>query len=546
MRRVGAGAFTILLVSGILQFESIRRESQTVDEGVHLSAGYVYWRTGDLSWNREHPPLAKYLNALPLLWLNPLLPAMEVNGQRREPYEFGSEFLYKNIVPAEAMLLAARFVTILLTAALGISVLIFVRSAAGDVAGLAAMALILFEPNIMAHGRYITSDLPLTLFAFLACISWIQFLEARKWKWCWAAGIFLGAALASKFSGIIFLAVLLVMAGAHMISRRSFCWRILGGFALVCLLTNLAVASVYSAEGPLLIPGIRLLQPDLPRMASSYGITPTAKAILYVGHRLALADSTWFHGLADLADHNRTGHEAYLFGQYRQDGWWYYFPAAFLIKSSAGLLIAIGAATWAWFRSGSHSKMLIAQLAIPATLFLVIAMSSTINIGVRHILPVYPFLASAATILLAERLPKAILISCVVLVFTECLLIYPHYLSFFNVFSGGPSRGYQYLLDSNIDWGQDATRLQSYVKEQGIDHICASYFGGVELSYFGINNVGIPESESEQTNLNCLAVLSVTTLYGLYDGRGRFDWFRKREPDARIGYSINVYDLRHR
>src|SRR5262249_10961070 len=135
---------------------SMRQESQIYDEATHLAAGYSYLTTGDYRLNPEHPPLSKVLAALPLLFLKPHLPWEEASWQSANGGYFGAIFLYLNRVDAEKMLHAARAVTIACTFALGLLLAAWTRKHFGPAAALLAVALYALDPNITAHGRYVT------------------------------------------------------------------------------------------------------------------------------------------------------------------------------------------------------------------------------------------------------------------------------------------------------------------------------------------------------------------------------------------------------
>jgi hypothetical protein len=303
------------------------------------------------------------------------------------------------------------------------------------------------------------------------------------------------------------------------------------------------VSIVYAPEGPRLLPGIRLLRRGLPSVTNIGDETATARAIVGVGRRIGIAESTWLKGIADVAKHDSMGHETYLLGEIRRTGWWYYFPVAFGVKTAAGLVLAIALAVVAAIRTRERDVR-IAFLLLPAIGFLVVSMLSSINIGLRHLLPIYPILAVAAAALLVRARWANALAVCGLIAAAECAWIHPYYLSFFNVFAGGASNGPKYLLDSNIDWGQDLIRAKRYIDSQRVDHVCFHYFGMGDLDYYKIKAWAIPLDPAGRTNLNCLTMVSVTLLNGLYVAPGEFDWLRDRKPDASVGYSIRVYDLR--
>jgi hypothetical protein len=127
----------------------------------------------------------------------------------------------------------------------------------------------------------------------------------------------------------------------------------------------------------------------------------------------------------------------------------------------------------------------------------------------------------------------------------ESLLAYPHYLAFFNTLSGGPDRGADYLLDSNLDWGQDVKHLKRYVESSGNPPLCLEYFGTANLGYYGVKAMGVPRSDpSEIAQVDCMLAISVTLLKGLYVDPGSYVWLHEKMPIAKVGWSIWVYDLR--
>ena len=128
----------------------------------------------------------------------------------------------------------------------------------------------------------------------------------------------------------------------------------------------------------------------------------------------------------------------------------------------------------------------------------------------------------------------------------ESALAYPDYLAFFNIPAGGSEAGPEYLADSNSDWGQDLKKLKTYMEANGIAEVCFSYFGASDPEYYGIQRRHLPISSEKEAirELDCVAAVSATHLVGLYTEPGNYSWLRRREPDARIGYTIYVYDLR--
>jgi hypothetical protein len=539
---------------GGVQVTSAIQETQTFDEGFHLVAGYSYLKTGDYTLNREHPPLSKLLCALPLLALNPTLPVNDPAWKSGDLLQIADLFLYGNRVGAGRMLLVARLMTIAVTLLLGLAMALWTRHKFGEPAALTALFLFAFDPNLIAHGHYVTSDLMAAAGVFLSVITWARWVETRRWRDLVLAGVVIGLALATKFS-VAFLP--LPLAALYWFR----CWQQRRGplsllhFAAGVLLTGVIAAGVIAGVyGPATIQSFH--GPKLGRVIDRS--TKLGVALGWVGKRLGLPAHPYLLGLNDVAVHNQGGHEAYLMGTVSQTGWWYYFPVVFALKTPAATLalfgVALVVALFAWARAGAGRWSLRripfewAVISLPAIVYFAFAMASRIDIGVRHILPIYPFLfvalgAAAMRTKWSRRALPLLLLALAI----ESVAIYPHYLSFFNLFAGGAANGPKYLVDSNIDWGQDIKHLKIYLDRNRIDKLCICYFGRARLSYYGIDNYqAVPTTEEMRRGAkpDCVAAVSATPLEGPYVGLETFRWLRERQPMAKVGYSIYLYDLR--
>jgi hypothetical protein len=179
-------------------------------------------------------------------------------------------------------------------------------------------------------------------------------------------------------------------------------------------------------------------------------------------------------------------------------------------------------------------------------------MTSRIDLGIRHLLPFYPFFfvgiaAGFFTLVRAgwRRWTGPLLIVACLLLAAESLSAFPGYLSFFNLVSGGTRRGPYYLLDSNIDWGQDLKNLKLYMSTHPARPYCLEYFGNADPAYYGMNvgYVARTNQPKERQDMDCMAAISVTLLYELYEAPGSFTWLRALKPVDRVG-SIWIYDVR--
>jgi hypothetical protein len=276
--------------------------------------------------------------------------------------------------------------------------------------------------------------------------------------------------------------------------------------------------------------------------------------------RLTIPAPSFFRGLYILKRHNTQGHPSYLLGQHSVAGWWYYFPVVAGVKTPAGtlllLLLALTAAATVLFRGGLRQaygrlKRLSPRWYVPlfsAALFFAVCMLSQINIGIRHILPIYPLLYIwIGAVLFSPKVgapawARKAAVVCLALLALESASVFPRYLGFFNLPSGGPRQGFRYLVDSNLDWGQDLKRLKSYLVERNISNVCLRYFGTAPPSYYGIESQPVPASLEEARRSGCMVVMSITSLYERQAFDGRYDWMLRTQPIDTVGDSFRVYD----
>jgi hypothetical protein len=257
------------------------------------------------------------------------------------------------------------------------------------------------------------------------------------------------------------------------------------------------------------------------------------------------------------------GRPAFLAGDYSSFGWWYYFPAAFLWKTPLALLLLFAGGLFVCARRG---RLLAldgeAFVVLPMVLFLAIAMTSALNIGVRHILPIYPFVILMAAIggdaLLHAARPRGpiVLAALVAVAAVEFGTVYPDTLAFFNVSVGGRHNGFRYLADSNVDWGQDLAPLKAWMDRRGVEHINLAYFGTADPAYYHINCTyiwgttipGVTPAMMGPPRLPGYVAVSVTLLDGVPFAERDRDFYkvlRDQEPAADIGGSIRVYWVDH-
>jgi hypothetical protein len=522
----------------------IAASSQTHDEAAHLAAGYSYLTRRDFRLNPEHPPLIKELAALPvLLWYRlPFEPrARDWNSPHLGQWLIGRWFLYDSGLPADRILALARVPNLLLGAALVGLIGWWAFRRWGPGAALLGLALAAIEPNLIANASIITTDLGIAVFGFLALYLLWEYAARPSWPCLVGIGVAVGLAVASKHSAPMLLGILGLVGVAHVVS---------GG--------RLALPGAPRGAGS----SDAITGPGLPtRLAAalvSALLVMTVAALVLAATYFFQGFSVWWQGMVQVMNHHAEGHKAFFLGEYSQDGWWSYFLVAFLIKTPLGALALVLASLVLWRAGEPLGRRDVVFLLLPVVLVLASTLGARINIGLRHILFVYPplfVLASRlATLRLRPRWALAALLA-IPLAFTAGSVwrVAPHYLAYFNEAVGGPGEGYRYLSDSNIDWGQDLKGLKAFVDREGLPGIYLAYFGGVPPGAYGIPFQPAPFFVCEHPcSLQVLPpwlrrellAVSVMNLHGLILWRNDlYHWLYSRRPVAKIGYSIFVYDI---
>jgi len=583
-RRFIACAALLLGIMAVALFGAVFLDSDTLDEAYHLRHGYEFLKTGQLPAALEHPPLAQVISAAPLLPLRlRLQPAGAPATPGKPEWYADSDFLYQNRVSPEVILIVGRSVKVLLTLAFGGVIAWWTRRHFGAAAGLAALLLFAFDPAILAHGHLATTDLAGAFGFFAGCIAWNAFLARGDMRSAFLCGIVTGLALAVKFSALVLPAlycILYLLQGFQQAAAEEpQRWRISLGHlskSMAVLVAGMFVAIFVSygfETGPLLppeladVPFSKLLRGNhftLPLAQMLEQHWEIGRSVDRMARRTPLPAPSFFRGMLYVTKHNTSGHATYFLGERSgTGGWWYYFPVLFRIKSPTGLLLllplGLAAVFFMVFRAGRDAafKVLRARhgwfaVTIPPLVFFLIATTSRINIGIRHILPVYPFVfVWVAAALFATRRPAlpALLrwagVACLALVAVESAAAFPRYIPFFNWPSGGRSEGSKYVVDSNLDWGQDMKRLRDYLeKKHSAGNVCLATFSQAPPASLGITAHPIPESAEEARAQGCLVVVSLSVLYEWPPSDGGFDWMLRRQPTERVADSFNVYDVR--
>jgi len=509
-----------------LGLASIRSLSPTYDEPVHLTAGYIYWKTADFRYDGiNHPPFAEMWPATPLLFLKPFLPRHHPIwiAQRWDPvskWTFADRFLYRNRVHHEKSIEFGRIMQLVLSIFLGLALGLLGYFRGGTWCGLLAMAFWSVSPTFLAHGTLITTDFAFALFFFLFFASLFSF---KSWKGRVGSGVLLGLCFASKYFA--------VAVGPALIGL--FLW-----------------TKAWDLKEKHKDKKHRVrLNKDLVKTAALVSLV--ALAIVFVVYRGSGIEFFW-NGLSGILFKSFKGHPSFFLGKYRTEGWLLYYPFVFLIKTPIPLLLGLLMALLMVIRKRLSIPP---HYWIPPVIFFLLACTSNIQIGHRYILALYPFIVLVVAMALAKGAPwqKVLGVGLFGWMLLGTWSVKPYYLSYFNEVIGGPSQGYKYLTDSNVDWGQGLKALKEELDEEDLKQgIFLSYFGVADPHAYGIPYINVwsdyitnRDDDRGKPGIEPKKLaLSVTNLQATYHlQKEAFSWLREIKPEKMIAYSIFLYDF---
>jgi hypothetical protein len=556
-------------------------QSATFDEPGNLVSGYLSLRFGNDRLVPQNLPLVKLLAAAPLLAGQDLaLPPRRDAYDHEAQYRYAADFLYR-FNHADSLLLSGRLAVLPLSVALGWGVFLWTKHLFGLVAAMVALGLYAFDPNVLAHSALVTTDIATACFMFWALYGWYHLMQAVTWPVVTLTGLALGLALISKFTALSLFPVFLVVGiFASIISRTPFhiqlggCVHrsvraIPGKMLVVCLLLagmGMMAAGVIWASYRFTYQSAIFPVSTYPTpWEDNFPASPVLRPLLQAMTDAYLLPDAYLYGLShQLRIGGRA--QAYLLGAVQAGGWWYYFLVTLAVKTPVPLLLFLLLsipASWSYWRKNGLAAVC---LFVPMISYFVMISASGWNIGHRHLLPIEPFLFILAGALAswALRQTSSIRLGLAALVcwyVVSSVSVFPHYLAYFNEFAGGPDNGHRYLVDSNLDWGQDLKGLKRYMDDEGIKQVWLSYFGQASPEYYGIDYKYLPSHSifhaknvdrrafqvAELLPLPGTVAISATLLHGgtlqtLYHlGPAYFDYYRHQTPVAKIGHSIFIY-----
>lgn len=491
--------------------------NSTSDEPAQTAAGMEVLQFGTYTYEMQHPPLARIALALGPHLAGLRLPAHR-NVEREgfmTVYQDGNEILYadgrywRNLTLAR--LGALPFFVLMCVVAYA-----WAERWVAPRAGLWAAGLVVCTPPVLGHAGLATVDAAcgaMTVLALYALLRWMEQPGARR-----AAlfGLAVAGATLVKFSSVPF------VGGCFL---ASLFWKrpkmtelaIATGAGLLALWAGYGFDT--GTLGPVWGPH--------PKIDSVLERAPFLRPAWDLAMNTPLPFPKLLLGMRDVARHNGLGHASYLFGEWRMTGWWYFFPVVLAVKAPLGLLILTGVALWrleTWQQKAS---------AIFAATILAVCLPSQIDLGVRHILAIFPVMA-----VIASRAMKhgRFAVALAGLVAVESLWAHPDYMAHFNpLVAGRPER---VLAESDLDWGQDLDRLARRLRELKVEEVHIKYFGSALLEKAGLPTYWDLDARNP---VKGWVAISTHYLYLEHAKDGSFDWLKRYTPREKIGKSIDLF-----
>ena len=525
-------AATLLVLHGWWAYSATAGKSATFDEPLHLVGGYAYTSAGDFRLHPENGVLPQRWAGLAQGATSTALPRVGYEGAWRtsDIAALSSAFLYEVGNDHRAVLAAGRRAAVLWSLALGLVVFGWAWTLWGTSGAMLALGLYSVSPSFLAHGALVTSDVSGALFILLACWAWWRHLERASAATLWLSAVSAGLAAIAKFSAAVLPPLFILLAAWKLWASPTWTLQLgrtreLRGFAprvgwiVIAAVVHALVAAaiIWAAFDFRFLP----VGDGMPEMAQYYRLWSDAlpkegviRSTLLAMREWRLLPEAYIYGFSFVLRFAE-GRAAFLNGEFGSGGWWWFFPYAFVVKSSVAELVAAAAtlglaiAAWrvrgdsvrTWLRGGAER---VVPLFALAAVYIAFSVTSNLNIGHRHLLPLYPvlFIAAGALVLPgAARWRRWLAVGIVLLGAAESLAVRPHYLAFFNASVGGPAQGWRHLVDSSLDWGQDLPALAEWLRTntQPNEQLYYNVFGQRRVAAFGIEGIeiapGYPEAD---------------------------------------------------
>jgi len=578
----------MLLAFLVVSLVLLSQKGLFIDDSMHMPAGYSYLLTHDYRLNQEHPPLIKLLSGLGLWKLHPYFPFESPGWQQAaapgDPEDgmvrIEEAFFESNAKQFEQIAFYGRLPVLIIPLLLLLAVWWITRRLFGPIPALIAVFLLATEPNIVGNAIVVQDDVAAALVLLLFVIAVKRFMtDARVTGACVLGGA-LGLALVTKYSLIVLAPVSCVVVIAcftyRLIRKRSSLATVVLSSFVVFITAYLILIAFYAFHID------RIDANESSQIASWFYLSgQSAEAFnRFLMWLPPLLPRYFVSGIDMVVQDSRDGRPAFLLGQISDTGWWYYFPVAFALKTTIPFLLAsAGGLVWAVYQVLRRKRYVIVYILLPGLIYLALTMTSHLNIGVRHLLPMFPFAAITAAGFISavvefglkrsRRLGVALAAIALVPGLVIAVSAFPNYLTYFSPLAGGAARGWQTLSDSNVETGQEVKPLARYLKDRGENRVTGIMVGGEFLKFYGIqaddfpgwdvaddsdedsnDDSGEADDEHGMTEPIKTEYVAIRAWYlsevDLSDKQKEIiDRYRQQKPEVMVGNSIFVFRRQH-
>ncbi len=543
LARLGVPLLLVLLIlAALLRVGATYRVfNQTWDEPAHVAAGLEWLQRGAYTFESLHPPLARVMTAV-----GPFLAGARLTPDDPNPWSQANRILGSGEAYEHMLALArAGVLPFLVLACAG--VYLVARRAAGPAGGVIAVLLFSTLPPVLAHAGLATTDFALAAGTILTFQAFLWWRESRTTRRGVVLGLAIGATVLTKFSSLLMLPVgfAAVLIAERLIDRPRAHGPPGGVRALrpVWITALLAIWVGYRFSiGPILPPG------GAPAHPPGAGDHPVVSFAARIAELAVYPAPALLAGLVSYAGESSRGRKAYFMGQRGRDGWWLFFPTVialktpipFLALAGCGFVVIAG-------RSGNGRRRVGLAAALAALGIVLVLLPSRVNIGLRHALPVYPLLAVVAGCGLCaiwrrgrHHIGAAIGSALVVWHVAVSVRAAPDFLPYFNELASGPPE--RYVVDSDLDWGQDLKRLADTLRARNIPSVALAYNGSADPHALGIE-YRILHPFMPDTGWIAISVFTQKLGYWNQPTSDDFAWLERYRPVARAGRSMLLYRI---
>ncbi len=588
----------IILFMAIVSFTLAWTDSLTFDEVAHIPAGYSYVAKHDYRLNPEHPPMLKILSGIAILplrpnfdWTQDFWTTPNNHGEYGQ-WEAGRHLLHQANNNVDLIVFWARVPIVIISLLFGLFLFYWGKKIGGIITGLFALILYAFDPNVLGHNHFVTTDIGIAVAIGIAFYFFLQFIKNPTWLNAFIGGLALGVAQSTKFSAIILLPLFAILLITYPLikyykkdqSRLKTIglYIIKGTFSIVIMfftvwLIYIPITSNMTAD---ILPPITEIKGQPDKYVRDKYLT---QFILATNEHAATRSlAVYTQGLMQVLSRVDDGNVTYFMGNVSSQASSWYFPFVFiakqtlvhlffytivltlfvimLVRSGFNLFTQKLQTSFNQFRTFVLNRFHEITLGIFIIFYSYLSITGNLNIGFRHLFPMMPLIYILTAKIIIDsyknlRNPKRkyviknIFITLIITLVAIVLSVYPYYMSYFNVLFGGPQNGYQYVTDSNADWGQDLKRLKIYMDQHPeIDKVRISYFGGDDIhNRLGEDKYILWWDSKRPIEPGYYALSTFFIQESIYDKTKAYDdsyrWTQEHKPIDQVGTSFLIYKI---